>query len=103
MTAACVQDADAAAAAAMRATEGAVKAEMEAKAVFEQVKFAVAAAEKSRESLMDEQEAEAAEAAAAAAAAAEVSDAKEGKTAKKVRRRRCSVLLCRSEGGFMLR
>ena len=62
-----MQDADAAAAAAMRATEGAVKSEMEAKAVYEQVKLAVSAAQASREFLMDEEEAEAAEAEAAAA------------------------------------
>lgn len=60
-----MQDADAAAAAAMRATEGAVKAEMEAKAVYEQVKLAVSAAQASMESLMEE-EAELSEAEAAA-------------------------------------
>lgn len=65
----CVQDADGAAAAAMRATEGAVKAEMEAKSVYEQVKLAVSAAQASREYLLEEEEAEAAEAEAAAAEA----------------------------------
>eukprot|EP00892_Ulva_mutabilis_P009068 jgi/Ulvmu1/6533/UM003_0166.1 len=75
-------EADAAAAAAMRATEGAVKGEMEAEAVYEQVKLAVSAAQASMQSLMDEEEADAEVAEAAAAEKDKASDGESKSVAK---------------------